>query len=134
MDWEGPASDVGAVGCPQEAHLGLIAGGVLRQRPPCRKQLDRIVGLAGPSEGEGAQTRPERPPTFAEAALDQDLNALRGKLLYANQLVRLLHEQRGSPVTLLQTAIEARRAETLPNLPSNFRMAPRITPGCRMRL
>ena len=30
---------------PQEAHRGLISGGVLRQRPPCRKQLDRIVGL-----------------------------------------------------------------------------------------
>lgn len=28
----------------QEAHLGLISGGVPRQRPPCRKQLDRIVG------------------------------------------------------------------------------------------
>ena len=99
-----------------------------------RQDLDRVVHLAGPSEGEGAQTRPEPPPTFAEAALDQELNAVRGKLLYANQLVRLLHEQRGSPVTLLQTAIEARRAETLPNLPPNFRMAPRVTTGYRMRL
>jgi hypothetical protein len=29
---------------PQGAHLGLISGGVPRQRPPCWKQLDRNVG------------------------------------------------------------------------------------------
>jgi hypothetical protein len=78
--------------------------------------------------------RSEPPPNDAATKLDQELKALSDKLLQAGALVRHLHGQRGSRVTLLQTKIVDRRDEILPTLPPDLRMAPRATSGPRMRI
>ena len=67
-------------------------------------------------------------------ALDQQLISVRRDLQQGDDLVRYLEAHPGSPVTLLQTAIEGRRAEMLPTRPPGLRTAPRTNARYRMHL
>lgn len=68
-----------------------------------------------------------------EFELNEELWRLTHQLQDTHALVGYLRQQRGTPVTLLQTSIEERRAEILPKMPLDLWVALRCTPSHRMR-
>jgi len=93
------------------------------------------MSLIQPTPAHGAgQPWAQRPLPSVVAKLNGELIKLADQLREAHALVRHLRQQRGSPVTLLQTDIQERRAELLPTMPPELWLALRETPGCWMRL
>lgn len=93
------------------------------------------MSLIQPTPAQGAgQPWPQTPSPSVVAKLNGELIKLADQLREAHALVRHLRQQRGSPVMLLQTGIQERRAELLPTMPPELWLALRETPGYWMRL
>lgn len=65
---------------------------------------------------------------------DQALAAVNKEIARGDDLVVRLHHQRGLPVTLMETAVEGRTLEMLPDLPPTQAQAVTVSAGHKMRL